>query len=71
MTSVKEVAFKHEGEEDDGTPFGPVWLILDDGTYKNYKDGQKAWDGEFYPEWFSLTQAREIAKDHSVPLKEG
>jgi len=73
--SVNAVIFKHEGEAETRhgalQAFGPVW-VRRDGKSANYRDSvEKRWDGKsFYPEWFSLPEARKIARKLGLPLEE-
>ena len=61
-----KVFFKHEGNS-----VGPVYLIEADGNESNFRDSdQEMWDGIFFPEWFTLANAKKIAKQLGLPLEQ-
>jgi len=57
------VLFKSESVCAGGTIIGPVW-VRRKGKISNYKDSDLLISGtkKFYPEWFTLGEARRLAK---------
>ncbi len=68
--AITKIVFKHE-DEDRGMAIGPVWKIID-GRHVNYKDSdmKRSWDDTLFPEWFTLRQAQDFAKQLGVPIEE-
>ena len=67
MTTTLE--FKNEGDHN-GQIVGPLW-INKDGAFSNYKDSEtKKVGGGFLAEWFTLNEARKIAKIEGLILEE-
>lgn len=62
------VVFKHEGEQR-GIIVGPVW-IQRDGKLAPYENGERRRDGTYFPAWFTLANARKIARKLKLPLEE-
>ncbi len=58
------VVFKWEGEEDDGTPHGPVSIIHFEG------DSPDPGREEEFDRWFTLQEAREIAEEREYDFQD-
>ncbi len=59
------VVFKWEGEEDDGTPHGPVWIYHFDGD--SLDDGYRE---EEFDRWFTLPEAQQIAEERGYDFQD-
>jgi hypothetical protein len=58
------VVFKWEGEEDDGTPHGPVWIMhFGDDSPDPVRE-------EAFDRWFTLPEARRIAEERAYDFQD-
>lgn len=66
------VLFKSESVRGDGTIVGPVW-VRRKGKISNYKDSDLLISGtkKFYAEWFTLGEARRLARVLDLAFEEG
>jgi len=60
--------FKHEGEQD-GVIVGPLWHFTR-GKLVNYRDSGHVIGGTMLADWFTLSQARKIARKLGATLEE-
>jgi hypothetical protein len=58
------VVFKWEGEEDNGTPHGPVWIMHYEG------DSDEVAREEEFDRWFTLPEARQIAEERGYDFQD-
>jgi hypothetical protein len=65
------LSFKHEDETEGGVPVGPLWVRIGK-QWRNYRDSKhvNAVTKAPAPDWFTLTKARQLAKQHNVTLEE-
>ena len=64
MPQRGRVVWKYEDEEDDGTPFGPVWIdYFGDDPVKPERS-------EELDRWVTLAEARQIAEELGFDLLE-
>lgn len=60
------VSFQWKNEGDSG----PLYAILRDGSYTNYKNGMKSFDGTFNAKWYTLASAQRMAKMMGLKLEQ-
>jgi hypothetical protein len=66
---VEKLMFKHESYEEDAI-VGPLWKVVG-GKTVNYEDSDmKRHDGTFFPKWFTLRAAKDIASRMNIELQE-
>jgi hypothetical protein len=58
------VVFKWEGEEDDGTPHRPLWIMHFEG------DSPDPVREEAFDRWFTLPEARQLAEERGYDFQD-
>lgn len=67
---MKKLILKDEGN-DNGQIYGPLYLSVN-GKMKNYRNGERCTVGgkmKFFAKWFTLSEAKAIAKSLKIKVE--